>query len=133
MFKSIRTSEENKEIISKLTRKLNLGSENVIARIALAYSLSVNEKLDVEQIKDSQGKEYSSKVLFGQYTDLYLVLMANHYEIQKNDKDLPKYFKLHIDRGLESFKSQISGNSINGIEFLNEFMLEGLNNLNKEF
>jgi DNA sulfur modification protein DndE len=48
MFTHIRTSKDNKEVVSKLTRKLNLGAENVIARIALAYSLKSNNKLDVK-------------------------------------------------------------------------------------
>nr|WP_298332451.1 DndE family protein [uncultured Christiangramia sp.] len=132
MFKSVRTSEENKEIVSQLTRKMNLRSENLIARMALSYSLSKDGRLDIQSLRDSGGKEYSSQVLFGQYVDWYLGLMANQYQIRKNDKDLPKYFKLHIDSGLEYFKNYFLGTSINGIEFLNEFMLEGLNNLNKE-
>ena len=39
MFTSIRTSASNKIVVTDLTRKLNLGPENVIARIAFAYSL----------------------------------------------------------------------------------------------
>ena len=40
MFTSIRTSKANKEIVTELSRKFNLGAENTVARIALAYSLS---------------------------------------------------------------------------------------------
>ena len=39
MFTQIKTSTKNRENVVELTRKFNLGAENVIARIALAYSL----------------------------------------------------------------------------------------------
>ena len=37
MFTQIKTSKENKDIVSQLTRKLGLGTENIIARIAYTY------------------------------------------------------------------------------------------------
>ena len=60
----IKTAKENREIVASLSRKLNLGSENHIARIAFAYSIS-KTKLDLLDIKNSSGKEYSKSVFFG--------------------------------------------------------------------
>ena len=48
MFNSLRTSLENKQRITELTNKLALGAENVIARIALGYSLSKDTSLDLK-------------------------------------------------------------------------------------
>ena len=39
MFTQIKTTAKNKEAVTVLTRKFALGAENVIARIAIAYSL----------------------------------------------------------------------------------------------
>ena len=100
MFTHIRTSKENREVVAQLTRKLNLGTENIIARIALTYSLSKDCKLDLGKLKDSGGKEYSKSVLFGDYLDYYLGMVAMHYGLHITDKDLSKYVKLHIDHGL---------------------------------
>ena len=36
----IKTSTKNKELVTQLTRKFASGAENVIARIAIAYSLT---------------------------------------------------------------------------------------------
>ena len=72
MFTHIRTSKENKEVVSQLTRKLNLGAENIISRIALTYSLSKDRVLDIKDIQNSSGKEYSDKVLFGDFKDLHI-------------------------------------------------------------
>jgi DNA sulfur modification protein DndE len=127
MFTQIRTSKENKEIVSQLTRTLGLGAENVIARIALTYSLSKDNKLELKNIHNSSGKEYSKSVLFGEYYDYYLGLICVHYNLYKTDKDLPKYIKMHIDDGLQLLNEEINERSnIDGFDFLVEKIESGL-------
>lgn len=119
MFTHIRTSKENRDVVAQLTRKLNLGTENIISRIALTYSLSQDKKLNIKDIQNSSGKEYSRSVLFGDYLDYYLGMVALHYDIHISDKDLGKYVKLHIDDGLQLLNSEINSNSnIDGFDFL---------------
>jgi len=121
MFTQIRTSKENKEIVTQLSRTLGLGTENVIARIALTYSLSKDRKLDLNDIKNSTGKEYSKSVLFGEYYDYYLGLICIHYNLYKTDKDIPKYIKMHIDDGLILLNEEVNHHSnIDGFDFLVE-------------
>jgi DNA sulfur modification protein DndE len=130
MFTQIRTSKENKEIVSQLTRTLGLGAENVIARIALTYSLSKDNKLELKNIHNSSGKEYSKSVLFGEYYDYYLGLICVHYNLYKTDKDLPKYIKMHIDDGLQLLNKEINERSnIDGFDFLVEKIELGLSEL----
>jgi DNA sulfur modification protein DndE len=121
MFSHIKTSKVNKEIVTELTNKLSLGTENIISRIALAYSLSLSEKLDINDIEDSNGKEYSSKVLFGDYAEYYGGMLAMNYKVHISDKDLSKYAKMHIDHGLQLLNQEINeqGN-IDGFDFLIE-------------
>ncbi|QHT72093.1 DndE family protein [Rhodocytophaga rosea] len=130
MFNSIKTSANNKIIVTDLTRKLALGPENVIARIAFAYSLSKNIKLSVSDLKDSKGKEYNKNVLFGQYLTYYIALICTHYNLYKTDKDIPKYIKLHIDHGLELLDEEFRNNSnVTGFEFIVQKVENGLQNL----
>lgn len=117
MFSHIKTSKENKEVVTQLTNKLNLGAENVIARIAIAYSLSQEKKIELIEIKDSGGKEYSKSVLFGDNYHFYLGMLCCKYNIYRSDKDIPRYFKLHLDEGLRTLKSNSKINS-GTIEFL---------------
>ena len=119
MFSHIKTSKVNKEIVTELTNKLSLGTENIISRIALAYSLSLSNKLDINDIEDSNGKEYSSKVLFGDYAEYYGGMLAMNYKVHISDKDLSKYAKMHIDHGLQLLNQEINeqGN-IDGFDFL---------------
>lgn len=127
MFTHIKTSRTNKSIVSDLSRKLNLGSENIIARIAMSYSLTQNRFLELSDIKDSQGKEYSKNVLFGNYYEYYVSLICVHYNIYKTDKDIPKYIKLHIDDGLELIDNEIRNNpNLSGFDYIIDLMERGL-------
>jgi DNA sulfur modification protein DndE len=121
MFSHIRTSKNNKEVVTKLTNKLNLGTENIIARIALTFSLSRGEKMDLTDMKDSGGKSYSKAVLFGDYTDYYIGLTAVHYNLHTSNSDLPKLMKMHIDHGLQILYSEVSQSpQVDGFDFLVE-------------
>jgi len=119
MFSNIKTSKANKEVVSSLTNKLGLGAENTISRIALAYSISLERKLDLKDIRDSGGKEYSAKVLFGEYSDFYVALLSIHYDIYSNNKDIARYIKMHIDDGLELLNTEFQSNhNTTGFEFV---------------
>ena len=127
MFTQIKTSRENKEVVALLTRKLGLGTENVIARMAYTYSLSKDRKLDLNSIKDSSGKEYSKSVLFGEYYDMYLGLLCVHYGLYKTDKDIGRYIKMHVDDGLQLLNNEVNARTnIDGFDFLTEKINLGL-------
>lgn len=127
MFTQIKTSKENKEVVALLTRKLSLGAENVIARVAFTYSLSQDKKLDLNDIKDAGGKEYSKSVLFGEYYDMYLGLLCVHYGLYKTDKDIGRYMKMHVDDGLQLLNNEVNERTnIDGFDFLTEKINLGL-------
>ena len=127
MFSQIRTSSKNREIVVELTRKFNLGAENIIARIAIGYSLQSSNKFSPLDVKDSGGKEYSKNVLFGNYYPIYEALICTHYQINSNDKDLPRYFKLHLDDGLQRIYDDIKDNpNLVGYDYLFDKIQEGL-------
>lgn len=127
MFTQIKTSRENKLIVTDLSRKFNLGAENVVARIAFVYSLSKGRKMILTEIADSQGKEYSKNVLFGPNYPFYLALLCVHYGIYKTDKDIPKYIKMHIDDGLQLLNSELRDNpNLSGMDYLIDKIDAGL-------
>jgi DNA sulfur modification protein DndE len=130
MFTSIKTSKANKDIVTDLSRKFNLGAENIIARIALTYSLSQDHILSLAAISDSQGKEYSKNVLFGSNLPYYIGLICVKYGLYKTDKDIPKYIKLHIDDGLQLMNKELRDNpNLNGYDYLIDKIERGLNQL----
>ena len=130
MFTQIKTSKANKGLVSQLSRRLSLGTENVIARIALSYSLSKERKLNLKDIANSSGKIYPKSVLFGNQFDLYLGMVCSHYGLYKTDQDLPKYIKMHIDDGLTLIDAELKQRpNVDGFDFLAEKVGEGLNSL----
>lgn len=133
MFTSIKTSKSNKYIVTDLSRKFNLGAENIIARIALTYSLSKDRLLSLTDISDSQGKEYSKNVLFGSNLPYYVGLICVKYGLYKTDKDIPKYIKMHIDDGLQLLNNELRDNpNLNGYDYLIDKIETGLNGLIQE-
>lgn len=133
MFTSIKTSRSNKYIVTDLSRKFNLGAENVIARIALTYYLSKDRILSLTDISDSQGKEYSKNVLFGSNLPYYVGLVCVKYGLYKTDKDIPKYIKMHIDDGLQLMNNELRDNpNLNGYDYLIDKIETGLNGLIQE-
>lgn len=102
---NITTSLENKSVISDLTKKLPGDTkENVIARIALGYSLSKGKRFRKDEFDtyDSRGKEYKDHILFdAEYRDFYIALVCQAYQIKNDDEDLVKLVKLHVDHGLQ--------------------------------
>ena len=127
MFKTIKTSLKNKSIVTELTRKLNLGPENVIARLAFSYSVASKIELNLQEIKDAKGKEYSNTVLFGNNLPYYISLICIHYNIYKTDENIPKYIKMHIDHGLEIINQELVTNpNLSGFDFLMEKIDSGL-------
>lgn len=130
MFTSIKTSRSNKYIVTDLSRKFNLGAENIIARIALTYSLSKDRILSLTDISDSQGKEYSKNVLFGSNLPYYVGLVCVKYGLYKTDKDIPKYIKMHIDDGLQLLNNELRDNpNLNGYDYLIDKITNGLEDI----
>lgn len=130
MFSQIRTSSKNREVVVELTHKFNLGAENIIARIAIGYSLQSGIRFSPLDVKDSGGKEYSKNVLFGSYYFIYESLICTHYKINNNDKDLLRYFKLHLDHGLELIYNDVKDNpNLIGYDYLFDKIQSGLSEL----
>jgi DNA sulfur modification protein DndE len=130
MFNTIKTSLDNKAIVTDLTRKLNLGPENIIARLAFSYSLATAKKFELSEIKDAKGKEYSKNVLFGTNLPFYVSLICINYNLYKTDPNIPKYIKIHIDHGLDLINKELQKNpSLTGFDFLIEKIDEGLHHI----
>jgi DNA sulfur modification protein DndE len=128
----IRTSEANKTVVQELTRRMfpQGQPEYVISRIALAYSISRGERLDLSNIRNNQGKEYKEETLFGTNKAYYVALICQHYGIHKENIDLPRYLKMHIDDGLERLNKIFTDNrNYTGLDFLIEHIERGSESL----
>jgi len=130
MFNQIKTSAHNRDVVTLLTRKFGLGAENVIARIAISYSLHSGQKLSPLDVKDYGGKEYSKNVLFGSLFPIYLAILCTHYGISESDRDIPRLFKLHLDHGLMLMEADVKNNpNLVSFDYLFDKIQIGLNEI----
>lgn len=128
---NIKTSSE---LVKKLTNKMGLGEENHIARISLAYSLAKGATYSFVNLYSStdKQKEYKDNTLFGSYKDYYISLICQKYQIHKDDTDVRKYLKWHIDNGLEMINLYFEENkNVSGIEFLLDHVELGIDAINE--
>ena len=123
MLLNLRNSEANKAVVSELTKRMfpQGQHENVISRIAIAFSISRGVHLDLRDLRDSKGKEYKEDNLFGANRSYYAALVCQHYGIHKTNADLPRYLKMHMDDGLERLHKLFADNrSYSCLDFLIE-------------
>ena len=81
MIINIKTSKANQEVVSILTQKLpGNQKENIIARIALGYSLSLGKRFTQAEfnVYDSQGKEYKDSILYIPMGQLLYNMITNY-------------------------------------------------------
>ena len=125
---NVTTSTENKDIVKDLSRRLNLGAENHIARIALAYSLKTKIKLSItSNLKDSKGKTYKDDTFFGKYRNYYIALICQQYNLHHSNTDIGKYVKMHLDHGLEMINKLFEDNAnYSGFDFLIDSIESGI-------
>lgn len=127
---NVKTSEASHNLIREYSVKLKLPSENIIARIALSYSLSKSRLLEIKDIKDSKGKEYKEDTFFGKNKRYYISLVCQLYKIHVSDINIPKLVKLHVDDGLELMSKFFESNTNHTIyDFLIEAIDRGIESI----
>lgn len=122
------------ELVRKLTNRLSLGDENHIARISLAYSLAKqvdynpNITYHFEKLK-----EYKDNTLFGRYQNYYVSLICQKYQLNKDNEEIKKYIKWHIDNGLELIDSYLEENpNISALDFLLDQIELGIDGMQED-
>ena len=130
MVNQIKTCAANRDVVTTLTNKFGLGAENIIARLAIGCSLKSGIHFSPLDVKDSGGKEYSKNVLFGNLYQTYLYMLCTYYNIPDNDKDIPRYFKMHLDHGLTLIMEDVKNNpNLLGFDYLFEKIKIGLSEI----
>jgi len=129
---NITTSKKNIDLVKSLSQKLGLGTENHISRIALAYSISRGYKLNPEMdLQDYKGKQYKDLTLFGNHQKYYVGIICQHYQLHKDDSNIKKYLKMHIDHGLELINLFFTENkNFSGMDFLLDNIEMGIDLIN---
>ena len=103
IVKQIRLSNQSKDKLSRLKGRTGIKNWNVLCRWAFCFSLSESTIPTDRPINSDSNVEMSWYTFAGEYSELYDVIMiewCREKEIEANEENLAKYFKLHLERGI---------------------------------
>lgn len=103
VIKQIRLSNASKDKLSRLKGKTGIQNWNILCRWAFCYSLSEGTIPTDIKIDSDSNVEMSWLTFAGEYYELYEALIKEwciEHEIECNDGNINKYFKLHLERGI---------------------------------
>lgn len=108
-----------------LSNKLEL-RRNIICRIAVTYSLTINDSIKNFKLQDSKGLEFNRVTLTGEQDKIFKALLIQHENKYIDEEEyFSEYFRKHLERGIKYlFEDYQKVNSPVG--FLK--MISGLNN-----
>lgn len=107
-IETIKLSEKQKQQLVRLKSKTGIENWNVLCRWALCMSLSEDTVPPIEDIPSDSNVEMSWKVFAGEYAEVYLAVLRQSYEKQKEHLDdvlFADFFKLHLNRGISYYLS----------------------------
>lgn len=103
IIKQIKLSNTSKDKLARLKGKTGIKNWNILCRWAICFSL--HEKTiptDIPIVSDSN-VEMSWFTFAGEYSEIYEALIiewCKENKIEPTDKNVSKYFKLHLERGI---------------------------------
>ncbi len=101
MLTRLKVSRSATGLLSQKYNSLrNRLTPNLILRNALTFSLNQNDKYNGEKI-DSVGTEFQISTLLGSKSDLFFMLIEEHYDRKINDTEMGDIISFHIDKGLK--------------------------------
>lgn len=103
IVKQIKLSNTSKEKLSRLKGKTGIKNWNVLCRWALCFSLHEGTVPTDITVNADSNVEMSWYTFSGEYSELYTALIkawCTEKDIEPNEENLTKYFKLHLERGI---------------------------------
>ena len=101
-IETVKTTQNAKNILSKIKSKTGIQNWNIICRWAFCLSLKqdtpprvIDEKLD--------GVEMTYETFAGKHSNIYLTLLMNSlkkHKLEIHQLNLNKYLRAHINRGI---------------------------------
>lgn len=87
--------------LNYLSNRLDL-RRNIVCRIAVAKSLTINDSVEDINLGNSKGLEFNRVTLTGDQDVFFKALITQH-EKKSIDEEIyfPKYFRNHIERGVD--------------------------------
>ena len=107
----LRTSRVTDQYLTELQSMLQLSSKAAVARLAIAFSLQIEEdpETDIKLVgHDTSGFEFQRSTLTGKYDSLIKNLVIQHHGSRiEEEKYYPDLLSLHIERGTKALYNEV--------------------------
>jgi DNA sulfur modification protein DndE len=101
MKNRLKISEKSTKQLNYLSNRLNLRN-NIICRIAVGTSLTINESVKNYTAEDSKGLEFNRITLTGDHDLIFKALIVQHENAPIEEEIyFPHFFRNHLERGLD--------------------------------
>ena len=105
----LKTKLDVESKLNELQSGLQVSSKAAVMRLAIAYSLKINDdpriidlKLEKYDIRKQNGADYNRFTIFGDDELIYKVMMEQHLQKHLSDDEFfPEMTNAHIERGIK--------------------------------
>ena len=108
----IRLTNQEKGLLTRMKASTGLDNWNIFARWAFCYSLSMEDKILVQQDEESSfGIEMTWMVFAGKNFKIYQDLLVQEcldLDLKPNKSNLNKVMRAHLSNGIKKMYSQVS-------------------------
>ena len=115
IMKQIKFSKKEKEKLIRIKAKTGIEAWNVIARWALCVSLADPSIPFGPDIPSDSNVEMSWSTFGGEYQDVYDSVFRERCrldDIESDPKSIAKYFRLHLQRGINALSARTGPKNI---------------------
>lgn len=96
----LKLSKRTSDKLKDLQPQTNL-TPNILARLAVGMSLTIDTQPELPNIKEAGGLEINRHTLTGDYDFIYKALITQHANREVSDEEyFPTLFNAHLERGI---------------------------------
>lgn len=106
MIYRLKLSNNTSEILKELQSSTQL-TPNILARLAVGVSLTIESLPEIPNYKSNNGLEINRQTFTGDYDQMYKTLISQHSgKLLTDEEYFPILFNAHLERGISIIQNE---------------------------
>lgn len=106
MIHRLKLSNNTSEILKELQSSTQL-TPNILARLAVGASLTINSQPEIPNYRSNNGLEINRQTFTGEYDQIYKTLISQHAgKLLTDEEYFPTLFNAHLERGISIIQNE---------------------------
>lgn len=106
MIHRLKLSNNTSEILKELQSSTQL-TPNILARLAVGASLTLNSQPEIPNYRSNNGLEINRQTFTGEYDQIYKTLISQHVgKLLTDEEYFPTLFNAHLERGISIIQNE---------------------------